>query len=174
MKIRELGIKVAQIGALALAMSPVMYTWIAEPTYVREGRLKYAQRPLSSGEFYRCSAVILDTGDSAIYAHAQPAHEPDPWESPRTVCVGNVVSRIIEKAEEEGIDLKKSFAVIHTGVDGSLANLVSDFEKRNIPVKFASSMFCGEGPRKIRYDPLTNELDIRAPLHHKQYVARFE
>ncbi len=132
------------------------------PVYVSTGTIRYSQgKPITSQGFYRCSAVILYENNRALYAHTIPGD----LASEANVCIGNVVEKILNKAQQRGFKLEQSFAVINAGSEVWLAKIETDFKKHNIPVRYASTLYQQEAEnrlsRKVSYDPQKNKLEIQ-------------
>ncbi len=118
-----------------------------------------------SNDFCHCSAVILDSRNEALFAHAKPGSEPDAWESLETVCVGNVVDKMVAEARTRGFDLRKSFAIVNAGSKNSQDSIAADFENYGVEVRYTSTLFAPEGKdfrgRMVSYDPKANSLEIK-------------
>ena len=115
---------------------------------------------ITSKNFKDCSAVIIDYGDSCIFAHSVPGNSID---LPYFTVLGSydVADNLIKKCKEKKIDLSKSFAVINAGSKQSLDSIFSNFAKYEIRIKKATyEKENEERLRKVSYDSKKNVLDI--------------
>jgi hypothetical protein len=126
---------------------------------VSTGNYSFGEK-ITSKNFKDCSAVIIDYGESCIFAHSVPGNSID---LPYFTALGtyDVADNIIKKCKEKGIDLSKSFVIINAGSKQSLDSILSDFSKYNINIKKATFEKENEKRlRKVSYDSKKNVLDI--------------
>lgn len=142
---------------LALAISSFEHC-----KYVLEGKISYNRGPIQSDGFYWCSAVILDYENKAIYTH-DLAH----FSGNKT----DVVNKIVKEANKRGFELDKSFAIINAGRPCDLESISNDFKEYGIEIRCANTTYTSAdgmtGPRKVRYDPKENKLEIRKGILKK-------
>jgi hypothetical protein len=102
-------------------------------TVIPTGSYSFGQK-IASYDFAGCSAIAIDYGDSAVFAHAIPGGSMDLIDYS---CIGScdVVDTLVKKLKDRGIDYSKSFAVVNAGIKQSLDSIMSDLKKYNIPVK---------------------------------------
>lgn len=126
---------------------------VSSPKYVAEKHTGYSGgKQIESSGFYWCSAVVLDSGDKAIYAHCRPTEETE------------TIKKMIELAKKQNMDLSNSFAVINAGLKSSMNIFSNGFAEKGIEVKLANMEFAQEkdnrAPRKVSYSPIENRLDL--------------
>jgi hypothetical protein len=148
--------------AIASIAVPYSYLVLSSPKVVTEGHIGYTRgKSIESSGFYWCSAVVLDSGDSAIYAHCLPTHESE------------TIEKMIDLANVRDIDLSKSFVVINAGLKSSLNIFSNSFAERGIEVRLANMYFCQEKddllPRKVSYFPVENRLDLSKGPQRKSF-----
>lgn len=126
---------------------------MSSPKYVAEKYIGYSDgKQIESSGFYWCSAVVLDSGNKAIYAHCRPTEERE------------TIQKMIELAKKQKMDLSNSFAVINAGLKSSMNIFSNGFAENGIEVKLANMEFAQEKdnrvPRKVSYSPVENKLDL--------------
>lgn len=162
--------KYGQIALLAVALlSPSQrpsQSFKYELPDVPEGTIAHIQGPSQARGFYECSAVILDYGNEALFAHATSGLETygGPRENPREVNVGNVIPRMLQEAQRTGLDNRPCFAVVNAGSPESLERITSDLISNGIQIKSSNMNFAptsnSRQPRTILYDPANDLLDV--------------
>ncbi len=144
----------ALVGLLALlADAPER----RDPIAVETGHLAYSNgRSFISRYFYGCSAVVVDCGNKAVFAHAMPPVRPN---SEDAVNVYNVARKIDEEIRNRTMNKDRCEAIINAGGDQYLGILVRDISERGIRIRRADNGNNGFA-RDVFYDPLTNELVV--------------
>jgi hypothetical protein len=138
---------------------------------VTQAQLIYSSKPVESKGFWNCSAVIMDYGDEAVFAHAWPTsfdagrfwgslEEQYRREGYPLITVDNVVEEIGKEAKRN--DLEKGEAIV-IGYNEEVQIVVNDLRKKGIKIR---KVLTREDLRKescaidVIYDPATDYLEI--------------
>lgn len=148
------------------------------PIELTAGELKYSSgRRLKSEDYASCSALILDSGNKAVMAHAVPnAYTIGPEgliEDDGSIDIYNVVEKSLQELRKRGIKSSKIEAMIHAGSKESYDVIFKDLIERGINI--AHSHFESEENfrvRNIEYDPVEDHLLItfRKPKRYETTI----
>ncbi|MBW2992037.1 hypothetical protein KY345_02350 [Candidatus Woesearchaeota archaeon] len=135
--------------AALLSFSPVL----RKPVEVEIGYIKYNKGPIVSNNFFRCSAVILDYNNEAVFAHAMP--------KTGYVKVDNVVDLAVREAKRRDFDLRKTKAFVNTWNDEYKERILRDLKRYGIRVEEAKAEYYGHDLKKdMIYNPRKDSLHI--------------
>ena len=126
--------------------------------YVPIGRVGYTEnKTLVSEDFKYCNALILDSGDQALLAHALPG-------STRLASPYNaqtVVNYLLEDLEKHGMNPDSVEAIVNAGSERDLELILGDLREKGIKVREASyDTSNGKYIRDVRYNPVTDDLSV--------------
>jgi len=142
-----------------------IYTEIEIPSSAKKvstGWFEYNKCPLYSGYFFGCSAIILDYGDDAFFAHAYP-NDKLRWKTK-----DKAIEILIQESKKRNLNPEESFAVVHAGTEQSLKDILFDLKKNNIPIRIANrlsetlddSLNEKHIPRNVLYFPKSDSLIV--------------
>jgi len=136
-------------------------------TIVPAGEIRRSQRHLFSFRFAYCSAVVVDYGVEAIFAHAVPGNSVS---SPQNdICADNVTDRLISALEEQGIPHNTSKAYINAGSQQDLELISRQMSNAGIEIIVANTNLAppmetfpssSEPTRNVSYDPIIKKLNV--------------
>ncbi len=119
---------------------------------------------VASADFHGCTAVIIDYGEEALFAHC---YSTPNYKGPRAVGglsrpldVGNVVEEMAEMLSREAIKPSQCFAVVFSGSQKGLEIVLERLRKQSIAVKWSQAEEDLFPPRTISYNALENKVDV--------------
>lgn len=133
-----------------------------KPIKIETGEVGYtSSAPIESHGFNECSALILDTGEGAIMAHAfyiTPRGAKNPYRSSGYIVdIGNAVDKSVEELSKYGINPQDCEAIIVAGTEDAMETLKGDLSRFSIPIRTAR---VGKGDsRSVSYNSRTNTLN---------------